>query len=190
MSSSEQRAEAAVSLLAGVRRGDAGATEELTETLYAELRRLAQYALSSGRKPPSLQATELVHEAWLRIAGGRELDVNSRAHFLAVAAKVMRHVLIDRARRRGRLKRGAAATAVTLDTDVHGVRGSVGVIELEASLSRLSDVDPRAAEVVTYRVFGGMRGGEVATVMKLSRATVDRSYRAGRAWLTRELGHG
>ena len=174
-------------LLPRVRGGELEATERLTELLYGELRRLANAALSGGRQ--SLQPTELVHEVFVRLTRGTPECFESRAHFLAVAATAMRHVLIDRARRRNAKKRGDGQRVVTLDTGRHlsTARKGPGALELELALSRLHAIDPRAVEVFVYRVYGGMQVAEIAEVLNVSNSTVERSFRSARAWLTREL---
>ncbi|MEM7245623.1 MAG: ECF-type sigma factor [Acidobacteriota bacterium] len=180
-------------LLPQVRAGDGEATRELSDLLYGDLRRLAQAAIVRASGPSSIQATELVHEAFLRLSGSDGIDWQSRAHFLAVAAKAMRQVLIDRARRKGAAKRGDGDRLVTLETgldDVASTSDPVDVLDLESSLERLQEVDPRGAEVIVCRHFGGMQVDEIGEVLGVSRHTVTRSLRAARAWLVKELNAG
>ncbi|MEM7245625.1 MAG: ECF-type sigma factor [Acidobacteriota bacterium] len=179
-------------LLPQVRAGDGEATRELSDLLYGDLRRLAQAAIGRASGPSSIQATELVHEVFLRLSGSAGIDWQSRAHFLAVAAKAMRQVLIDRARRKGAAKRGDGDRPVTLQggLDVASTSDPVDVLDLESSLERLQEIDPRGAEVVVCRLFGGMQVDEIGEVLGVSRHTVTRSLRTARAWLVRELSAG
>lgn len=176
-------------LLEQARQGDGEATRELADVLYADLRRLARAALGRASSPPSIQATELVHEAFLRLAGGADVDWQSRAHFLAVAARAMRQVLIDRARKRGTHKRGGGQVPITVreSLDLAPPSQAVDVLDLEDALNRLQALDPRGAEVVVCRLFAGMQAAEIGETMGVSRRTVDRTYRTARAWLVREL---
>jgi RNA polymerase sigma factor (TIGR02999 family) len=140
-------------------------------------------------QPPghTLQATGLVHEAYLRLVNHQPAGWNGRGHFFAVAAKAMRSILVDHARARGAAKRGGGADPLTLE-DVEAVaEGEVPVLDLDEALSRLAQLDPRKGSLVELRYFGGLSIEETAEVLGLSPATVKREWRTARAWLRREL---
>lgn len=167
--------------------GDQAAESELFDVLYAELRRLAGRAMRSERPDHTLQPTELVSEAYLRL-GLRPADWRDRTHFLAVAARVMRRVLIDHARAKSSAKRGGGAPRVTLDPD--GVRGGLAPVDftvLGRALQTLEDLDERKARVVELRYFAGLSISEIAAVSGVSERTVKRELQLGRAWLRREI---
>lgn len=169
-------------------RGDSGALDQIVPELYQQLRAAARKRLANERAGHSLQPTDLVHEAFLRLDGYGRIDWQDRAHFLAVAARVMRRVLIDRARRRNAEKRGGPADAVTL-TERGAPRESVEVevLALHQCLERLAEQDPRQAEIVELRYFGGLTHEEIAGVLGVSVPTVKREWRVARLWLRREL---
>ena len=138
-----------------------------------------------------LQTTALVHETFLRLVEGNVVQLNDRTHFLAVAARVMRHVLIDLARGHGRQKRGARAVQVPLEPDVVGVDArSVDLIALDEALDVLAAVDPRKARVVELRFFSGLTVDETAQVLAVSVETVHRDWRLARSWLLKTLTSG
>lgn len=171
------------------RAGDAAALDELLPLVYEELRRIAARQMGPERTDHTWQPTALVHEAYLRLVGSAELPVENRAHFLALAARVMRRLLINHAEARNAAKRGAGATHLTLSAanDVATPAESVEVEALDAALRKLAEFDPRAAEVVEMRYFGGMTIEEVALAVGISTATVKREWTAARAWLRRAL---
>lgn len=172
-------------LLSSLRSGDAAALDELVPLVYDELRRIARAELSRHHDPPTLQATALVHEAYVKLAGSAGVDAQSRAHFLAIAARAMRQVLIDQARRRGAGKRGGGAAHVTLsDGDIGFELRSDELLALDAAVEQLS---PRQRQVVDCRFFGGMEESEIAAVLGLSTRTVRREWVKARAWLVRAL---
>ena len=177
-------------LLARVRTGDADAAGELFELVYGELRQRAQ-GLLAGQGPQTLQATALVHEAWLKLHGPmtRGTDGSAsrdRGHFLAVAAKAMRSVLIDHARAKATLKRGEGR--VLLDEALEAFGEHVpNMLELDEELERLSELDPTLAELVELRFFGGLTVDEVAAVQGSNRSAVERGWRTARAWLAGRL---
>jgi RNA polymerase sigma factor (TIGR02999 family) len=175
-------------LLASARGGDAVATDELVPLLYAELRRLAQALMARERPGATLQPTALVHEAYLRLVGGGSVEWRDRAHFVAAAAVAMRRILIERARRRLRLKRGGARERVTLDEAnlPHEVPPRE-LLALDAALEELRALDPAMARVVELRYFGGLTVEEAAEVLGSSVRTVHRQWAAARAWLHRAL---
>lgn len=135
-----------------------------------------------------MQATALVHEAWLRLSD-QHVPFESREHFLALAATVMRRVVVDDARRRGAQRRGGDWNRVTIDTSIGDGRGGAGIdaIALDEALEMLAKVDPRQARIVELRFFAGMTEDEVATVLDISRRTVSREWRMGRAFLAELL---
>jgi RNA polymerase sigma factor (TIGR02999 family) len=169
--------------------GDPQASEALVPLVYAELRRQAQLALRREGEGHTLQATALVHEAWLRLDGQHEARWESRTQFLAVAAQMMRRVLVDHARTRLALKRGGGATQVTLgDADQTAAEsGNVDVLALDDALARLAVMDPRKARLVELRYFAGLSIPEAAEAMGISQATVGREWAVARMWLRREL---
>jgi RNA polymerase sigma factor (TIGR02999 family) len=171
--------------------GSAPALESLVPLVYAELHTLASRYLSRERRDHTLQPTALVNEAFLRLAGQRDVDWQSRAHFFGIAARLMRRILVDHARRDARDKRGGGATHLPLD-DVDPASPAAAVdavdtVALDAALSRLEALDPHQGRVVELRFFGGMTIEEAAEVMGISTATVKREWVVARAWLYREL---
>ncbi|QOC23935.1 sigma-70 family RNA polymerase sigma factor [Wenzhouxiangella sp. AB-CW3] len=179
---------AVTQLLQRWRSGDQNALDELLPLIYGELRRIADLRLN--REAPhatGLKPTELVHEAYLRLAGGAAVKVNDRAHFLAIAARVMRQVLVDRARARQASKRDGGQPVTLANLAENDPRQNLDVLNLDQALERLNTVDPRKARLVELRLFAGLDFAELGEVMELSRATLDREFRAARAWLYREL---
>ena len=164
----------------------------LVDEVYGELRRVAGRYVRRERAH-SVQATELVHEAYLRLAADKPVAWQNRAHFVAIAAIAMRRLLVDRARRRGAAKRGGAQVQVTLDDAMLGDEGAtplVDLIALDRALTRLAALDPHQARIVELRYFGGLSVEETAEAMAISPATVKRHWTVARAWLHRELeGH-
>jgi RNA polymerase sigma factor (TIGR02999 family) len=170
--------------------GDAHALERLIPLVYDELQKLASRYLSRERRDHTLQTTALVNEAYLRLAGS-ESQWQNRAHFFGVAAKVMRRILVDHARRDGRAKRGGGAPHLVLDdVDVPSAQSPVDAVDayaLDQALSRLEALDPHQGRLVELRYFGGMTIEETATVMGISTASIKRDWAVARAWLYREL---
>jgi RNA polymerase sigma-70 factor, ECF subfamily len=168
--------------------GDAGALDRLVPALQSELRRLADGLLRREREQVSLQATELINEAWLRLIESDRVAWEGRAHFFGVAARLMRQILVDHARRRHRLKRGDGLMRLTLD-DALGVPEEKGVdlIALDEALLDLERLNARQSRIVELRFFGGLTVEETAAVMKLAPAMVKREWRSAKAWLFREL---
>jgi RNA polymerase sigma factor (TIGR02999 family) len=163
--------------------------EPLLASVYDELRRLAAYQLSSEQRGHTLQATALVHEAYLRLAGQSGGQWQDRRHFIAVASEMMRRVLVDHARARQRIKRGSGMANVSLSEAMELVDGrDVEVLDLDRALNRLAEVDPRKARLVELRYFGGLTMEESAEVLGASSATLERDWRFARAFLRRELG--
>lgn len=159
---------------------------ELVEGAYAELRRLAEKYL--GAPGQTLQPTAVVHEAYLKLAQSHPDAWESREHFLAVAARAMRQILVDAARRRLTAKRGGDRARVTLTGLAEGSESGLDALVLDDALSRLALVDERLSRVVELRFFGGLSVPEVAQVLGQSSATVERDWRKARAWLRVQLG--
>lgn len=170
--------------------GDREALERLTPVVAGELRAIARSHLRREGERPSLQPTELVHEAFLRLIEQRT-GWRNRAHFLGVAAQAMRRILVDRGRRRRAAKRPRPALRVTLDgLPLQDGGRDVDVLDLHRALEELADLDPRAARVVELRSFGGCSVPEVAEVLGVSEATVARDWRMALTWLRRALTAG
>jgi RNA polymerase sigma factor (TIGR02999 family) len=168
--------------------GNPTARERLFPILYDELKRLARHHLRGESAGHTLQTTALVHEAYLRLVGA-DVAWEGRRHFFAVAAQVMRRVLVDHARGRKRAKRGGAAIAAPLPENLAAApERSASLVELDEALTRLSSLDPRKAQVVDLLYFAGLSYDETAEVLEISPATVHRDLRLARAWLFRELG--
>lgn len=172
-------------LLRRWRDGDRAALDELIPIVYQELRRLARAQMRNERAGHTLQPTALVHEAYTRL-GRLELDWQDRAHFLSMAARTMRRVLVEHARARRAVKRGGGAFAVTL-TDNLAVEPDVELERLDDALRSLGAHDARAERVLELFYFGGLTHREIAAVLEISATTVDRELRFGRAWLRQEL---
>lgn len=176
-----------IRLLDGWREGDATAYDRLIPMVYDELRRLARSQLRRERPGHSLQATQLVHEAYLRLADA-DVDWRNRTHFLSVAARVMRRILVEHARGKRSQKRGGNGFHVTLTSAVEATPADpVDVLALNAALERLSGFDARQAQVVELCYFGGLTYPEIGRMLGVSEATVDRDLRHARAWLRREM---
>jgi RNA polymerase sigma factor (TIGR02999 family) len=176
-------------LLVAWRAGDAEALPRLMPLVYEELRRLARRRMAAEPPGQTLTATALVHEAFLRLV---EVEVpwQDRAHFLALAARLMRRILVDRGRARARLKRGAGHAAVSLDdVDVPAPEPDRELQALDAALDELATFDPRKAQVVDLVFFGGLTYDEAADALAISRATLHRDLRLAKAWLHEQVGH-
>jgi RNA polymerase sigma-70 factor, ECF subfamily len=168
--------------------GDKAALDRLAPRVYRELRRIAGHFMKNERQDATIQPTALVHEAYLKLIEVDNVDWQHRAHFFAVAAQVMRHILLDAARKRGAAKRGGNAPRVNLD-EIPDLGSSCGsqLIALDEALGRLAEVDARKARVVELRFFGGLSVRETAAVTKVSQDTVMRDWKIARAWLLAEL---
>ena len=178
-------------LLAEWSRGDGEAADRLMRVLYDDLRRVARRRMRAERPDHSLAPTALVHEAYLRLVDLRDLRWHSRAHFFAVAARVMRQVLVDHARAHLAAKRGGAGLKVALsDTTASTQPREVDLLDLDGALSRLSAIDTRLADLVVLRFFGGLTVEETADALAVSPATVKRDWNRARAWMFRELQPG
>lgn len=171
--------------------GDQDALDELVPLVEAELRRLARAYMARERHGHTLQPTALVNEAFLRLGGARRLRWDDRAHFLGIAARLMRQVLVDHARTRGYQKRGAGAQRVTLDeTLLAAPEPGLDILALDRALDRYAAVDARKSRVVELRFFGGLSVEETAEVLHLSSDTIKRDWRLAKLWLLRELEVG
>jgi RNA polymerase sigma factor (TIGR02999 family) len=182
-------AEDVTGLLRAWRQGDEAARDELLERVYAHLKRLAAAQLRGERAGHSLQPTDLVHEAYLRLIDQVRVDWRDRAHFFGLAATTMRRVLVDRARRRRRLKRQAeeVRTGITLVAAPALPISEVDLLDLDRALDRLALEAPRAARVVEMRYFAGLEIDNVAACLGVSSATVRRDWEFARAWMRAEL---
>lgn len=168
---------------------DARAIDELFNATYAELRRLAS-SVSRHDVGVTLSPTALVNEAWLKLSRASTLGVTSRAHFKRIAARAMRQVLVEAARRRRAGKRGANVAVVTFDEVLHATTNDADeLLALDEALHELARLHPRQAMMVESRFFGGLDVAETAELLQVSEATVLRDWRAARAWLSRELRH-
>lgn len=175
-------------VLAASDAGGREAFDQVYAAVYDELRRLAHHQLMGGWRKYTLDTTALVHEAYLKLVDADALSDRHRGYFFGAAARAMRHVLVDAARRRQSLKRGGGERDRTLDESLVSVDGfAAELIELDASLEALSRSFPRQADVVECRFFGGLTLEETADALGLSRRTVVRDWELARAWLYREL---
>lgn len=164
--------------------GDRDAEAEVLPLVYAEIRRIAEHRFRQERPGHTLQATALVHEAWLRLAEERGLRWPSRAHFYGLVAHLIRRILVDHARQHNRLKRGGKAIKVCLEEASEVAAGSpLSLTDVHEALERLAVIDPRKARVVELRFFGGLSVEETAEVLGVSVETVGREWRRARAWL-------
>jgi len=169
-------------------RGDRKALESLLPSVYNELRQLARYHLHQHRPNHTLQTTALVHEAYLRFAREKSIHVESRAHFLGMAAQLMRWILVDYERSRRAAKRGHGLAPVTLNADIVGSKGpDLDLLALDESLDRLAKLDAQQSQIIELRYFGGLSIQETAEFLGISPATVKRSWASARAWLLREM---
>ena len=176
-------------LLAKVRGGNQEAANQLVPLVYAELRRMAGAYMRNERPNHSMQATELVHEAYMRMVGATPANPQNRAHFFAIAANTMRQILLDYARKRSAGKRGGPALRkVDLDAELFVAHDSLDdVIIIDELLNRLNGIDPRQSRLIELRFFAGLSSEEAGEVMGVSEATVKREWRSAKAWLHREL---
>jgi len=178
-------------LLEDSRRGDRVAIEKLTPLVYNELRRIAHRYMQGERSGHTLQTTALVNEAYLRLAGQDETAWQNRAHFLAVSAQVMRHILIDHARRRRYLKYGGQLRQVSLtEASLMSEQRAAELVALDEALDELKRLDQRKSSVVELRYFGGLSLEETAQVLAVSPMTVRRDWQAAKAWLFRRINSG
>jgi len=192
--SSRERITRIISDVAGGVAAAAPSTEELFHAVYDELRKLARAFMAGERRDHTLQPTALVHEAYLRLVDQSGASWQGRAHFFAVAARVMRNVLVDHARAHGREKRGGGWRRVTLADGVApwtaGGLDREQLLALDQALEKLARLDEREARIVEMRFFSGLTVAEIAEVLSLSKRTVEADWTHARAWLLRELSGG
>jgi len=175
-------------LLVAWNNGDQEALARLVPLVEAELHRLARLYLSREREGHTLQPTALVNEAYLKLIDWKAVEWKNRAHFIGVAAEMMRHILIDHALRRRRQKRGGQAVLVSLTSAGREAKEpTVDIIALHDALNELAKFDPRKSKVVELRFFGGLTVEETAEVLQISHRTVEREWTMAKAWLLREL---
>ncbi|HEX8984696.1 MAG TPA: sigma-70 family RNA polymerase sigma factor [Bryobacteraceae bacterium] len=168
--------------------GDEAALNQLTPLVYDELRRLAGRYLRNERPDHTLQSTDLVHEAYLRLVDQQNVQWQSRAHFFGIAAQMIRRILVDHARRRQAAKRGAGPVKLTLDEAVAASEPrDFDLVALDEALENLAKLDPQQSRVVELRFFAGLSIEETAEVLKISSATVKRDWITAKAWLFRDL---
>jgi len=164
--------------------GDSQALDGLFPMVYRELHVLAEKLMKHERVNHTLQTTALVHEAFLSLSSGQKPAWRSRTHFFAVAARLMRHILVDHARSLGRVRRGGGAKKLSINgMDIVGENGPVDIILLNDALDRLAEIDERKARVVEYRFFGGLSVEETAEILEVSQPTVILDTRLAKAWL-------
>lgn len=176
------------SMLDQVAGGDSHAAEELLPLVYSQLKAVAQQRMAGERTGHTLQATALVHEAYMQLVGPREVPWANQAHFYTAAAEAMRRILIDHARAKGRKKRGGGQKQVPLNVvDLADLGDSEEILALDEAVCRLEAEEPEAAQIVRLRFYAGLSVDQTASAMDLSPRTVDRRWQFARAWLFREL---
>jgi len=175
-------------LLRGWNGGDQKALERIVELAYPELRKMARRSLRRERPEHTIQATALVHEAYLRLVDVRQMRWQDRAHFFAITAKVMRRILIDHARAQGCSKRGGEMRRMSLDDALMiSPESDPEIVRLDEALEDLAKFDSRKAQVVEMRYFGGLTSDEIASVLGISTQSVNRDWSLAKAWLVREM---
>jgi RNA polymerase sigma factor (TIGR02999 family) len=174
-------------LLQHWRQGDEDAFRALVPLVYKELRRLAHYHLKSERPDHTLQSTALVHEAYLRLLGGQPGELQNRAHFIAVASRLMRQILVDYARNRRASKRDGGSRIEFEDLATVPVMEDADLVALDDALDDLSRIDERQGKIVEMKFFGGLSAPEISLVLGISCATVDRDWATARVWLHRQM---
>jgi RNA polymerase sigma factor (TIGR02999 family) len=179
-------------ILSAIEQGDPSAAEQLLPLVYDELRKLAAQKLAHEAPGQTLEATALVHEAYLRLVGrGEEPHWHNRRHFFAAAAEAMRRILVDNARRKQTDKHGGGWQRRDLDAEaLVAPEGDLDLLALDAALKRLAERDPLKARLVELRYFAGLTGDQAASVLGMSASSADRAWVYTRAWLRRELGFG
>ena len=175
-------------ILTAIEQGDAKAADELLPLVYEELRRLAAHKMYHEPPGQTLQATALVHEAYIRLVGSEDQNWSGRTHFFAAAAEAMRRILIDNARRKQRLKRGGKQQKVDLDKAEIAIEGpSINLLALDEALTKLAREDPVKANLVKLHYFAGLTIEQSAEILRISRATAERYWSYARAWLFHEI---
>jgi len=178
-------------ILNAIEQGDAKAADELLPLVYEELRLLAAQKLSQEKPGQTLQATALVHEAYIRLVGEEPQNWNSRGHFFAAAAEAMRRILVENARRKGRLKRGGAQERTGLDEATLAIeQPPEDMIALDEAITKFAKEDPAIFELVRLRYFAGLTQQQAAEILGIPRRTADRNWAYARAWLYQEMTRG
>lgn len=182
--------DAVTQVLAAVERGDPHAADELLPLVYDELRKLAAQRLASENPGQTLQATALVHEAYLRLVSSTQpQDWNGRGHFFAAAAEAMRRILVESARRKGRARHGGGRARIDLDAvEPAADEADNRLLAIDEALTLLADEDPAAAEVIKFRFFAGLTAEQAADALGISLRTANSHWAFARAWLFRRLG--
>ncbi|TWT32774.1 sigma-70 family RNA polymerase sigma factor [Blastopirellula retiformator] len=178
-----------IQLLAALSRGETDAAEKLLPLVYNELKGIAARQMQRERADHTLQPTALVHEAYLKLIDQNRVEWQGRAHFCAIAANVMRRILVDYARQKNAAKRGAGAQKIAIEEDLTPDRASrdVDLVALDDALERLTALNPRHARIVELRYFGGLTVDETAATLDVSPSTVKNDWRAAKAWLLTQL---
>lgn len=167
--------------------GDQSALDKLMPLVYGELRKMARQYLNKERPGHTLQTTDLIHETYIKLVDQRRVHWQNKAHFFGVSAQLMRRILVDRARRKKRAKRGGGALVLSLDERVLVSKPPLDLVAFDEALKRLSAIDPRKAQVVELRFFGGLSVDEAAEFLKVSNVTIMRESKMAKAWLHRAL---
>jgi len=184
----DRPSESVTMLLARIRAGDSEAENHLISKVYAELRRIAARCMRQERHAHTLQPTALVNEAYLRLAGQNDIAWQNKAHFLAIAARLMRQILVDHARSRNAGRRGGGQRQITLDEPLAGVSAPVlDVLFVHEALEQLAAFDVRQAQIVELHFFGGLSFEQIASVLNIGLRTVKRDWSMARAWLQTQL---
>lgn len=177
-------------LLIDIRNGDKSAYDELFPKVYDQLRQIATYQIKREYKNPTIRKTALVHEVYLKLMNESDVDWQNRAHFFAIAARAMRQILVDLARKKKAQKRGGNQTLLSFDEDyIDFSNHAEQLIELNDLINKLSKFDERKSKVVEMRFFGGMTVREIAEFLNVSTRTVDRDWLKARSWLYKELNY-
>jgi RNA polymerase sigma factor (TIGR02999 family) len=180
-------------ILSAIQQGDSGAAEQLLPLVYDELRKLAAQKLAQEKPGQTLEATALVHEAYLRLvpSGSAAPEWDGRSHFFAAAAEAMRRILVENARRKGRRKHGGGLPRLNVElANMVSPMPDENLLALDDALTRLASIDPVRARLVELRFYGGLSNEEAARILGISGATAKRYWRHARAWLHREIGQG
>jgi RNA polymerase sigma factor (TIGR02999 family) len=178
-------------ILNAIEQGDAGATEELLPLVYEELRLLAAQKMSQEPPGQTLQATALVHEAYLRLLEAKDQSWNSRGHFFRAAAEAMRRILVENARKKRRIKRGGEHDRLNLDeASITTDKQDIDLLALDEALAKLEEIDPEKASLVKLRYFVGLTTSQSAEILNISLPTANRHWSYARSWLFREISKG
>lgn len=170
-------------------KGDSAAQDELFPLVYKELHKIAHRYINRERHSNTLQTTALVHEAYIKLIDQTRVQWQNRAHFFGIAAQAMRRILVDHARQRLANKRGSGAQVISIDDGTIDISDekATSLVELDAALKKLSEIDPQKSQLVELRYFGGLSIEETAEVMEVGTATVNRQWRVAKAWLYKEI---